>query len=736
MIEILFFTFIIAGTLFFIGLGVGAFLLPSSLSDESLWIAPWLGTICIAVLSVYLSMLGLPMKFGSIIIIVISVSSFVYALYRKKIKVRFSLELCIVSFLTLSIFLFNMAPLFKVGLATVVSLGNLDPLAYVNPADFLVNHGVLGNTFDRSLYPAHAALADIINYSYRWGSVIIMSFFNSLLSVHSYQIYSILITFYFALTFPLVYILAKMLVGIRKNDWLIMHATFLTYGFNATLLYILYNVFFGQIVFDGLLILFIIFLITYLRSAHDEKIIKKEAIMAGISLAAALAIYPDGFIMLYVPIVGCAVLSYVFSRKLFTSLRIAKVVLISILVNPFLFYIAVKWAYRLISVTTNDQKIGWEPIRYSLPHEFLGFYNLHYYRDLPLPLDLIIALACIALFAFGFWRIKEKLLVSMYLLLFLALLFIFRFITPNFFVYHRTITYALFLFSILFAVGVSFIFAKIRKKNILIVCLIVLTFLSIRSARRTLLQMTNHMRIVDRALISLGDVNAMTSMSEPIVMSDIFSPTYDVWVRLWREYFLHDKKLISLSNLGQHKKDVHENSLVLLEKSPIYSGSSAFLMHDVIWENNYYRLGKICKSDECLLNSDEDFPTIDFKYAPYQDALLGTGWDAREDGQRWVSSSEASLRLFSKKASSTQLVIKTRTVKEPQTMSVFVNDISLGKIQLKESSDVYTFPLQRISAGKIISIRFTFDHQYIPAEIGLNEDIRNLAANFVSIGLK
>lgn len=739
MIEIFYITFVILCLLYVTGFGVGSLFLPTSFKEDIIWLSPWIGTVFVTVLSVYMSMMGIPMKYASVVITAMSTLIFLYALYKRRMSIKVSKELIVLTILTCGIFIFNIYPLFKTGFPTIVSLGNLDPLAYINPSDFLVNHGVFGNTFDTSLFPGRASLADVLNYSYRWGSVLIISFFSSMLSMPSYKIYSILLTIYFALTFPLVYVLAKVIGDIAKKDrFIVICMTFLTYGFNATLLYILYNVFFGQILFDGLLIFSLLFFAKYLLVSTDLEIKKlnRYDVAAGILLSAGITIYPDGLIMLYVPLIGTGILSYILSRQIITLSKITKTIMISILVNPFIFYMATKWAYRLFHLTTTDQKIGWEPIRYSFPHEFLGFYNLHYYRDLPLPFDILFLAIFIVIFVLGFIKLKQKLFISMYTLLFLGFLSIFRFLSPNFFVYHRTVTYALFLFSIFFAIGISVILSRFNKKIVTAAFLILLIFISMRSAYRTLYQMIYHMRVVDRSLISLEELNSPKKFNNPIITSDIFSSQYDPWIRLWREYFLRDIQLVTLTNIGQNKKYIHDDSMFLMEKVPAYIGSPAFPMYDIVWENSYYKLGKICRSDDCLTQRTEDFSYIDFKNSSYQDVLLDTGWDAREEGHRWISSSEATLRLLKKDKKPLLLQLNVRSMKEPQRMKVYVNKVLVNFIDLTEAYRIYTLPLRELSSQRIYTIKFVFDHQYIPAEIGLNDDQRTLSADFQEVRIK
>ena len=272
MLEILNLTFKIVILLYLSGIGLTYLILPKSLQKYAIWFIPWFGTILIISLGVYLSMIGFSMEKSSAYILLFSLGLFLFAVFKHRINLSFKNPFLFVALATVFIYLFNIYPLLtKVGYPTVISLGNLDPLAYTNTADYLIKHSVFGGNFDDPFSSILVGAADLVNYSYRWGSALIFSYFDVFLNVKTYSIFSILLTLYFALSYPLAFALAH--IFYKKDSFLLALFTFLLFGINGTLLYILYNVFFGQIVFVGFFMLTIILLWSYAGEKTETKIL-------------------------------------------------------------------------------------------------------------------------------------------------------------------------------------------------------------------------------------------------------------------------------------------------------------------------------------------------------------------------------------------------------------------------------------------------------------------------------
>ena len=521
-----------------------------------------------------------------------------------------------------------------------------------------------------------------------------------------------------------------MVVAIIKFD------NILTYGINSTLLYMLYNVFFGQIVFSGAMLLLLILYVMYLESPPKPSFrLTRYDFLIGLTLCSITTLYPEGFLLSYIPLVGFAVLHLIMKRNYWEVVRLFKITVLTVLLNPVTFVTMVRWATGLAGRAAVDTgPIGWEPIRFALPFEALGFYNLYYSRDLPLILDLLLGGVVVYLVVFALTKIKQKLLLVNYLVLFGAFYIYFHFVNSNFFVYHRAITYSIFIYSALFAVGLSILINRLSKKIMLAVFLS-LMILSFRSTYRTIFQFYHHMRIVDRSLISLSELNNNNPIKTPLITSDVYSPNYDVWTRLWREYFLKDIKLVTISNLNSVEKSVNKNTPILLEKDQSQSYTPAFLMTGIIWENQYYKLGHICLEEECLVESQENLSTLDFANAPYQDSLLTEGWSIREANHRWVASDEARLKLVSKTVPRV-ITFHASTYKEPQNIKVYVNDYYVGNKAIVSKLEQYTLPLLGVGQYGVNNIRMVFSKGYSPAQLSDSLDTRVLYANFLSISLE
>lgn len=736
MLNILLITLEIVVLLYVTGFGITKFFLPKSLQPDLFLIIPWFATIAIAVLAVYLSLIGFPMKTGAYILLVIFSILSIYQLKRDKIKLRLSREYKVIGILTFIIFLVNIYPLIRsAGFPTTISYGNLDPLAYVGSGSYLIKHTVLGNSFDRPFQPAVGSAADIINYSYRWGAALIFSFFSQITGFQVYQFYTILITIYFSLTYPLVYLLAKKIFTKREYWWLLASVVFFTYGINSTLLYVLYNAFFGQIVFTGVMCLGIILFLSYIKSfSRGTWRLNRYDFILGLMFSSVTTLYPEGFILVYLPIIGYAGLRFFFKKEIYDVIRAVKITILTIIVNPITFFTMSRWFIRMVKVTTAHEKIGWETIRFASPFEAMGFHNLFYSRDLPLLISLLLGMGIVLIISVGLLRMSKKFILISYIGLFGLFYLYFSFFTPNFFVYFRSVTYSLFIYSALFAAGIAIILSTANNRKLTVVLISIIGLLCTRSAYRTLYLFYHHARVVDKALISLQELNDNTQIQKPIITSDVFVTNYDVWTRLWREVFLQNKLIATTSNFNSVKKKLDETTPVLIEKKPKDGYNLNFLMNDVFWENEFYRLGRICKEDKCLLGSPLDLSRIEFTNGAYQDSLLGNGWDTQESDHRWISSSEATLKLITKKQA-TKLIIEAQTLKEPQEINIYDNDTFVASFHLTVNKKSYVTALPS-TALSIHRLRLVLTKGYVPSKIMNSFDTRSLYANIFFVELK
>lgn len=238
-------------------------------------------------------------------------------------------------------------------------------------------------------------------------------------------------------------------------------------------------------------------------------------------------------------------------------------------------------------------KIGWENIRYSTPIEMMGFYNLYYSRPIPILINIFSSLGIVFVMIIGFFRSKQKLLIGSFIGFFILLYLAFALFFKNFFTYHRAVTYTLFFLSVLFSCGMLPIVNLFKNKLIKLIIIIFFIFLSLRSSYRTIYQMYWHPRIVDQALISLDMLNSNKKINTTFYTSDVFLGEYDLWKRLWREYFLMNKLIVTRQNYSTEKNFLKGIDLVLTEKSYTVGEGKTIIYKNTIWESKYYQLGEI-----------------------------------------------------------------------------------------------------------------------------------------------
>ena len=102
-----------------------------------------------------------------------------------------------------------------------------------------------------------------------------------------------------------------------------------------------------------------------------------------------------------------------------------------------------------------------------------------------------------------------------------------------------------------------------------------------------------HPRVVDKSLISLTKLNDDKGYNSAFFTSDVFLGEYDLWKRLWREYMLSDKSIISRQNYPTERAFLKNINLVLTEKNFIEGEGKKIVYKNIVWENEHYLLGEI-----------------------------------------------------------------------------------------------------------------------------------------------
>lgn len=580
--------------LFFVGYGFTAVFVPEKLRRDAFWLIPWFGIMFITIIGVFTSMAGFSMNQGKFIILIFSLALIVYSIVSEK-KIPFkSWEILSISLLTIVCLLFNLWPLMKVGFPTTISLGNLDPISYVHTSDFLMNHTVFDGKDFIHYKPYLWATGDLLHNGYRWGTPMILSFFSSIFELKSYQVYSILITIFFGFSFPITYVLAKQITE-RKKSYLLLFLIFLTHAFNSTLLYMLYNVFFAQFIFLGVFITIIILLYSYFSEKNiDLYKLNHYDFLIAFGISSLTTLYVEGLFFIFIPLFIFIFLK-ILQKKYYFFVYGLKIILLLLIINPMTLGNALRVNYKVFMSTTKIGVIGWEKIRYAVPIEILGFYNLYYSRVIPSFIKIISSFILIGVMAWGFIKSKQKIFITAFMGFFIFLYLIFAFYFKNFFTYHRTITYTTFFVSILFSYGILLMSDLFKNKIIAIFMVIIFSLMTLRSSYRTFFQFYWHPRVVDKSLISLTKLDNDKKLNSTFFTSDVFLGEYDLWKRLWREYLLSDKDIVTRQNYPTERAFLKDINLVLTEKNYLEGEGKKITYKNIVWENEFYILGEIKK---------------------------------------------------------------------------------------------------------------------------------------------
>ena len=615
MISILTVTLAITITLFLVGFGFTAIFIPEKLRKDAFWFTPWIGTMLIGILSVIFSLGRIPVKISGPAILFGAVLLLIYSLWKRKfLPLRFP-ESLIFTILILFSLLFNLFTLAtKVGFPTTISYGNLDPVAYSTVGVFLYDHSVDEGAELGQFMPAAWPIGDLVHFSFRWGSPMILSFFQSIFHWKPHQIFYILIVSYFALIIPLIAVFSRRLyekkeifpespkirtLSIRtilKPNILLTLLVGILFSFNSNLLYMLYNNFFGQIIFTGIFILLLILAHSYFSSTPPLRLNFYDLFL-GMGLAALAALYPEGGIFVVLPLAVFIFLRLI-TRKTWLSffLALLKIGLVAAIINPAAVGNAVR--INLIAVKSVTAWIGWEYIRYASPFEMMGFHNIHVSRDFRLPVDLLMSLPVIFFWIFGFLAVKNRTFLTSLLIVAVLFFLQLRFITPNYYSYYKALTYTLFIFLSLFAIGLTYFLGKqLKFRFVSIVILVLVVALNLRAAKKLHDQLYWHHIAVDKSLISLAELNVNQKIQDPIITADVYIGEYNIWRRVWTEYFLMDKKLVTRQNYLIDEKLIQNPYFVLTEKKIVKEDNDSkdpkLVYYNIVWENDYYQLGEI-----------------------------------------------------------------------------------------------------------------------------------------------
>lgn len=725
--------------LFILGFGLTHLILPKSLRVFWLWLSPWITIITAIFYFVVLNLIGFSLKQTFIPYIIICICAGLYVLIKMKPIINIKKgDLVLTALVGLTLVL-NLMPLIKRDkILTSVSMGNNDIIAYAATSDYLKNHSIK-ESFKTT---TDTAVGTLLQNGYRWGPPAINSFFLTLLNLQGYQYTYIAQVVLYSLMIPLVYIFFQILFGKSNMMGLIIVSVFT--GFNANLLYMIYHDFFGQVLFWGIEVLLFIFFYSYFGS-QEIKYNKPNTydFILGILITVLYFSYHEPAIFLFTPIAVfmfiCLILKKTYFKNYFFALL--KIAFISLITGATSIFNAFIVDYKQIFIVNSNDPIGWQLFRskipYANPFEAMGFWSIHNFDPMPTILAIVLSIFVMLIIIKGVLKSKYKILTICYLLFFFLVYYLFGIYKQNFFAYNRALTYTLPFIIVLFSIGITSLYQK--KKFFWSLIIIILIGLELWSAVKLNKRFINEQFSIEKSYISILDLKGI-NIKEPIYAESYIEDTTPLWKQIWTAYFLYSKGISvtpTIFNSDQFENKVPDNGLVLISRSTPWLTSRKIIFNDIIWNNEYYQLGHICNSDECLMKSPHRLYDIKIGKNEFEDSLLINGWNITEGDTRWANEKESTLRLVTKDVYLTKLTIEALSLSKPQEITVYIDDIMIGKTSIDTVWGRYSLPIDSLINPGVHRLKFTYSNGYRPMDVVPGSlDNRVLYVNFKEIKLE
>lgn len=733
LFPILFYPFLNIFILLVLGFGLTYLIIPKSLKSFTLWLSPWTTIITAIFYFVILSLFGLSVKQTIIFYFVFLLFTSIYVLIKIKPVLKIDIkENLILMVLMGAVLILNLSPLLKQDkMLTSVSLGNNDIIIYATAADYLKDHSISESfKIDQPL-----VIKTFLQAAYRWGSPMIDSFFLTMFNLQSYQYTYIAQAVLFALLLPLSYILLIILFGKSSLIALILIGIFT--GFNVNLLYILYHDFFGQVLFWGIEILIFIFFYSYFNT---QKIVQNKFnnydFILGILITVLFFSYHEPAIFMFVPL-GV----FLFFKKRLQSLL--KIAFISIITGAVSIIFSTIFNFKQAFMVDPNQPIGWQLFRdkipFANPFEAMGFLSIHNFEPLPTMLAIILSLIIILVIIKGISQSKNKILTTSYVVVFFIFYYWTAFTRRNFFAYNRALTYTLPYIIVLFSIGIVSLSKNKKQKYFWSVIIVILISLELWSAFNLNRRFLREHLSVDKSFISISDLKNK-NIKEPIYAEYFIKSEVPLWRQIWTEYFLYLSRISPVPTVfesGQFENKVPNNSLVLISKSTPWFSSPKIIFNDIVWSNDYYKLGHMCNKDDCLVKSKEKLNEINIGKNNFEDSLLISGWNITEGSTRWANAKESTLRLVAGNGYPMNLTIEALSLGKPQEMTVYLDDKLIGTIPVEIEWKKYILPTDYSLSFGVHNLKFSYSNGFRPMDIiSGNLDSRILYVNFKEIKLE
>lgn len=606
--------------LFFLLMGWGftRLILPESTRSYQFWVAPWFGLIVADISLVWFSRLGLGTNRSIYLVVVLGISLLALCKFRKVSLFiplrRFDAVIALGSVLALFLAL---SPLLAINPElTTISLKNLDPIIYANTGDFLKIHSINQRPNIDIESPSTLMISAALEPGHRPGAWLIFGLISSLFHLKTYQIFTLTLGVFFALTPSLITIFTWILT---KHHLAAIIALTISV-FNVNSLYFNYHGFAAQVLAQGCMIL--VFLWLYLGERGEEPF-EFYLLPFAVTLSSLFTLYPEmgAFCIVEVAFYMAFKLIQKNNNKYKLIKNFTLVFVITVLIDPLAFWQGINFV-----VTWSQGLAGWPMPRWASPADIVGLLSIHSEKNYSNIFFIITNSLVIGLIALGLSRLGNRsfsLSIISFVMIALGWLGIIRKFSYG---YYKTTGFFTFIFIIVFSVGLFFTIYKLSfwLKNKLSNKIYIVTnyaiqfsivsivlFLSCTSVLPTLKAMENQQLRVTKELASIAQLNFIPRQQK--INLELSSEWEQSWamsllpknrinfiyiVPEFLSEFLKtqsiDNKLklnqISTSSLLNYLSNMDNEELLL---APINKWKDQLIIdikENIIWKNNHYAL--------------------------------------------------------------------------------------------------------------------------------------------------
>ncbi|MGB5962254.1 MAG: hypothetical protein WBG73_16420 [Coleofasciculaceae cyanobacterium] len=657
--------------LFFLLMGWGAtrLILPESTRPYQFWIAPWFGLIVADISVVWCSRLGLATNQSVYLVILLGIGLLAICRFCK-VPLSVSLQkfdaiIAVGSLIPLFLALY---PLLAVSSdPTTISLENNDPAIYSIAADFLKSHSIQQRPDIVTEYPTTRVISDALIPGHRPGCWLILSLLASQFNLQTYQIFTLTIGVFYALTPPLITIFTWVVTRRYFAALIALTISIL----NVNFLYFNYQGFAGQIFAQGSFIL--AFLWLYLAERGDEPY-KYYILPLALTISSLFTLYAEMGVFFILPVSLYVVLKCIHKshQKLKIIKNFALVSAVAVLIDP-----KAVWQGIKLMIIWSSGKSGPFISRWAFPVDLVGFLSVHSdvtYSDLLL---IISNLIIIGVMGFGLFRLDNKTLgisILTFGLTVSAWLGIIRQFTYG---YYKATGFLIFAVIIVFSIGLaSIVPRRIPQFSRYFIQFVILCFVGVFCVMASLpmfqTMVAKHLRVTPE-LINLSEVSVVAKKEV------LYLGTSSFWEQFWAINFL-DGNPIVFTTLDPYFP---------LKKVSYTMGKNGF----VLIPN---------KQDEFILNTDEiPWKNKDYLLTPIDKIIVKKGknwwkidnwWLDKSDSKifHWLNQ-DATLEIENKwkQLVPIRLSLKLVPIQSKTTVDVYLNNNVVETIRLKDVAKFY-----------------------------------------------